>query len=175
MAGNDAGIEQAEIALEDHLTEAEDAVEVQVSPFSVSSYGADYPVETLVSRIKKGDIYVPEFQRGFVWDIKDASRFIESLVLGLPVPGIFLTKELETGKLLVVDGQQRLFSLHYFYEGKWPSQAKEFALKSVQPGLEGRTYATLRPEDRRRLDDAILHATVFKEDEPSEDERGIYE
>jgi hypothetical protein len=161
--------------LEDQRTDEAEAVEVLPFRYAISSYGADYPVDSLVKRLRDGSIYVPKFQRGFVWDIKDASRFVESLLLGLPVPSIFLSKEFDTGKLLVVDGQQRLLSLQYFYDGTWEPTTREFRLKGVQPEFEGRTYVTLRDEDRRRLDDSILHATVFKQDEPSDDESSVYE
>ncbi len=163
------------VELEDQRTEEGDAQEVQPFRYSISSYGADYPVDGLVKRIRDGAIYVPKFQREFVWDIKEASRFVESLLLGLPVPSIFLSKEPETGKLLVVDGQQRLLSLRSFYQDIWEPTGKEFRLKGVQPEFEGRTYSELREEDRRQLDDAILHAIVFKQDEPSQDESSVYE
>jgi len=163
------------VDLEDARTEEGEAEEVEPFRYAISSYGADYPVDGLVKRIRDGSIYVPKFQRGFVWDLKDASRFVESLLLGLPVPSIFLSNEPDTGKLLVVDGQQRLLSLRYFYDGTWEPTQQEFRLKGVQPEYEARTYALLRNEDRRRLDDAILHATVFKQDEPSEDESSVYE
>jgi hypothetical protein len=168
-------MEPTDIDLEDQRTEEGDAEEVQPFRYAISSYGADYPVDGLVKRIREGAIYVPKFQREFVWDNKDASRFVESLLLGLPVPSIFLSKEWDTGKLLVVDGQQRLLSLRYFYDNIWKPTGKEFRLKGVQPEFEGRTYSTLRDEDRRQLDDAILHAIVFKQDEPSEDESSVYE
>jgi hypothetical protein len=64
--------------------------------YVISSYGADYPVDGLVKRISREDIYVPTFQRGFVWSHAQASRFVESMLLGLPVPGIFLFKEPDT-------------------------------------------------------------------------------
>lgn len=171
----DLEVEPTDVDLDDHRTEGEDVDEVQPFRYAISSYGADYPVDGLVKRIREGAIYVPKFQREFVWDIRDASRFVESLLLGLPVPSIFLSKEWDTGKLLVVDGQQRLLSLRYFYDDKWKPTGKEFRLKGVQAELEGRTYSTLRDEDRRQLDDAILHAIVFKQDEPSEDESSVYE
>jgi hypothetical protein len=171
----DLETEPIEVDVEDQRTDEGDAVEVQPFRYAISSYGADYPVDGLVKRIRDGAIYVPKFQREFVWDIKDASRFVESLLLGLPVPSIFLSKEWDTGKMLVVDGQQRLLSLRYFYDGIWGPSGKEFRLKGVQPEFEGRTYSALRDEDRRQLDDAILHAIVFKQDEPSEDESSIYE
>ena len=72
--------------------------------------------EVLVRQINDGDIFIPPFlQRNLVWSHKQASHFIKSLLLGLPVPGIFLSKEQATGKLLVIDGQQRLTTLKSFF------------------------------------------------------------
>jgi hypothetical protein len=151
-------------------------IEDEVIPYkySITSYGADYTVDGVVKRISNGDIYIPPFQRHFVWSLKQASRFIESLLLGLPVPGIFLSKEYDTGKHLVIDGQQRLRTLQYFYAGLWEPTKKEFALKGVQPQFDKVTYKTLKLEDRRRLDDSILHATIVKQDEPSDDNSSVY-
>lgn len=166
--------EVQEVPIDDVRT-TEGESEIAPVGYVISSYGADYTVDGLVKRMREGSIYVPQFQRGFVWDIKDASRFVESLLLGLPVPSIFLAKESDTGKLLVVDGQQRLLSLCYFYDGVWEPTKREFALRGVGGAFEGKTYKTLRDADRRRLDDAILHVTVFKQDEPSEDQSGVYQ
>src|ERR1043165_4796643 len=93
------------------------ADESLVLKYSITSYGTDFDVDGLVRRIEREDIYVPPFQRAYVWNLKQASRFIESLLLGLPVPGIFLSKESDSQRLLVIDGQQRLRSLLYFYRG----------------------------------------------------------
>jgi Protein of unknown function DUF262 len=142
--------------------------------YSITSYGADYPVDGLVRRISDGSVYVPVFQRGFVWSYAQALSFIESLLLGLPVPGIFLSREQDTHRLLVVDGQQRLRTLQFFYEGVFADSKREFALRNVQPQFEGKTYKSLESEDRRTLDDSILHATVVRQDEPSDDESSIY-
>ncbi len=76
--------------------------------FSITSYGADYPVDNIVKRLNSDAFFVPKFQRKFVWSQRHASRFIESLLMGLPVPGIFLYKDAKTSRHLVVDGQQRL-------------------------------------------------------------------
>jgi uncharacterized protein with ParB-like and HNH nuclease domain len=140
--------------------------ESPILQYAITSYGADYDVEGLVRRIQRGDIYVPSFQREYVWSIKQASRFIESLLLGLPVPGIFLSRERSSQRLLVLDGQQRLFSLLYFYEGVFKSTLKEFALTGLSSQFNGLTYRTLSSEDQRRLGDAIIHATVIRQDEP---------
>ena len=119
--------------------------------YQISSYGADYPVDGLVKRLQRGDIAVPRFQREFVWPLPQASRFIESLLFGLPVPAIFLSKDSETQKLMVIDGQQRLNSLLAFYEGVL--RGREFRLHGVTKEFENLTYRTLEDEDRRRLDD----------------------
>ncbi|WP_286760607.1 DUF262 domain-containing protein [Salegentibacter sp. UBA1130] len=140
--------------------------------YSITSYGADYTVDSVVARIEKEKIFVPPFQRKYVWTHLQASRFIESLILGLPVPGVFLSKEEETGRLLIIDGQQRMLSIANFYKGVFGE--KKFRLKGVQADLEGLTYDNLKEADQNRLDDSILHATVVKQDTPSEEESSIY-
>ena len=152
----------------------EDVQDLFPERYSISSYGADYVVDSLVKRIHSGDIYIPKFQREFIWSLRQASSFIESLLLGLPVPGIFLSKDDDTKKLVVIDGQQRLRSLEYFYEGIFPKSNRQFALIGVQNKYIGKTYKTLDPEDRRQLDDSIIHATIIRQESPSEDNTGVY-
>jgi len=142
--------------------------------YAISSYGADYPVDGLVKRLREGTILVPSFQRSYVWSIRDASRFVESLLLGLPVPGVFLSKEDETNRLLVIDGQQRLLSMQFFYDRVFVPSSREFKLEGVQPQYEGKTYETLEVEDRRHLDDSIIHATIMRQDSPTDDDSSIY-
>src|SRR5262249_8906843 len=105
---------QGEQEIDESIGESEETVPFK---YSITSYGTDYPVDGLVKRVGSGDIIIPTFQRGYVWSLREASRFVESLLLGLPVPSIFLSKEPESQKLLVIDGQQRLRTLAYFYEG----------------------------------------------------------
>jgi hypothetical protein len=159
--------------VDEALLEEEDSTEESLH-YEIASYGADYDVDGLVKRLGRGDIKIPEFQRGYVWPIKQASRFIESLLLGLPVPGIFLSKEIETNKLLVIDGQQRLRTLEAFYGGIFPPNKREFSLVDVQEEFEGKTYKTLDDEDRRVLENAIIHATVVKQTNPADGGSGIY-
>ncbi|MGA1982616.1 MAG: DUF262 domain-containing protein [Acidobacteriaceae bacterium] len=159
--------------VDERLLDEEDTTEEDLR-YEIASYGADYDVEGLVRRLQKGDVKVPEFQRGYVWPLKQASRFIESLLLGLPVPGIFLSTEPSTNKLLVIDGQQRLSTLRAFYDGIFPSSKKEFSLVDVQTSFEGKTYKTLSEDDRRVVDNAIIHATVIKQTDPKDGGSSIY-
>ncbi len=160
------------IVLDDE--EVENAEEISsISKYSISSYGADYTVDGLFKRIEDGSIYVPTFQRGYVWDIIRASRLIESFLLGLPVPEVFFSREPETNKLLVIDGQQRLRTIQYFYNGVF-KDGKAFKLHGVQKEFKGLTYESLEEEDRRRLDDSIMHVTIVRQEEPSDDDSSIY-
>lgn len=169
---------------EEEVDDLDELNEVLPATYSITSYGADYPVDGLVKRMSQGDIVVPlfrlepepgqstvGFQREFVWTKPQADHFVESLLLGLPVPGIFLVKE-SNGKHLVLDGQQRLRTLESFYSGLF--QGKEYLLENVQEKWRGKTYKTLHADDRRRLDDSIIHATVVRQDEPTEDQSSIY-
>ena len=169
--------------LESEETEIEDeaATDTAVTPivYNITSYGADYDVRGLVERLNKDDIIIPSFQRAYVWKQADASSFIESLLLGLPVPGIFLATEKDANKLLVIDGQQRLRTLQFFYSGIFdpkPNEEKKkiFKLVAVQPQFEGQTYETLTAKDKRRLDNAIIHATIVKQEEPKDGDTSIY-
>ncbi|MCY4436793.1 MAG: DUF262 domain-containing protein [Chloroflexi bacterium] len=162
-------------------TEVEDILGLEEEiPFkySITSYGADFTLDGLVRRIQVGDIVVPTFQRGYVWNKKQASLLIESFLMGLPVPGIFLSQE-EDQTLLVIDGQQRLRTLQYFYEGLFGAESpslsgKKFALTDVSEAFEGKTCKTLSPQDRRQLDNSLLHATIVKQNEPEDDNSSIY-
>jgi hypothetical protein len=148
--------------------------------YRITSFGADYDAAGLVSRLQREDIFIPPFQRSFVWTQKEASRFIESLLLGLPVPGVFFARDTETKKLLVIDGQQRLRSIQYFVEGYFnPSRSTErktvFKLLNVQKRWEGLTYETISEADRILLRDTIIHATIVQQDSPKEkDHSSIY-
>lgn len=166
------------------IDELDEAQEVIPFTYSITSYGADYPIDSLVKRIDNRDIFVPTFenekqltddidafQREYVWPRPKADRFIESLLLGLPVPGIFLVKE-DSGRLLVLDGHQRLHTLQCFYNGVIARE--EYRLAGIQERFNGKTYKELDVEDRRRLDDSIIHSTIVKQEEPSEDWSSIY-
>lgn len=124
--------------------------------FSISSYGADYTVDTLVRRMRGGAFKVPAFQRKFVWTLKHSCKFIESLLMGLPVPGIFLYKEADTNEHLVIDGQQRFLTLQMFYDGFFKD--KKFRLEGVREPWLNKAYAELEPADVLKLDDSVVHA-----------------
>lgn len=134
--------------------------------YSIRSYGADYTVDSLVKRMDTGAFIVPDFQRRFLWSRTHASRFMESLLMGLPVPGIFLYKRPQDGRHLVIDGQQRLKTLHSFYKGIF--RESKFRLTGVREPWNGQTYDELDSDDQLRLDDSIVHAVIFSQESPKD-------
>jgi uncharacterized protein with ParB-like and HNH nuclease domain len=101
--------------------------------------------------------------------------------MGLRVPGIFVFREAATNRHLIVDGQQRLKTLAFFYQGVFnkdrnteKSKAEIFELRDVREAWDGRTYETLDEADRRRLDDSIIHTTIFRQEAPDNDQ-SVYE
>lgn len=143
------------------------------TPFRISSYGADYTVDSLVKRLRSGAFYIPPFQRAYVWERRQASRFIESLLLGLPVPGVFVSRESESSKHLIIDGQQRLKTLQHFFDNNFGGVDRKFQLTNVASKWNGVTIANLDPDDKLRLENSVLRVTVFKQEHP-DDNRGIY-
>lgn len=176
-------IQEEKIDDEDVL-DVDPETEVLPLPYSITSFGADFLVDGLVARIDNGDIVIPHFepevetvsgiegfQRQFIWTKPQIDKFIESLLFGLPVPGIFLVQE-PNNVLLVLDGQQRLLSMWSFKKGIL--RGREFRLRYVDEAFYGLRYQDLDEEDRRRFDNSIIHATIVRQDAPPEDQSSIY-
>jgi hypothetical protein len=170
------------------LQKVDDAVEEAVAPsykFAITSYGADLSVFDLIRRIGKDLLIPPAFQRKYVWNQPQASRFVESILMGLPVPGIFIFGD--RGKQqLIVDGQQRLITLDRFLSGVWEHRTRKqgdrsvtstlpFRLVDVAKEWEGKTWADLESDEQEAINSFLIHATIFRQDGPPASDRSIYE
>ena len=109
---------------------AEDKDELQIEEYDISASPNDFNVMTLHSFVDSGSVRIPGFQRNFVWDIGRSSRLIESLILGLPVPQLFLYEQ-ERNKFLVIDGQQRLMSIYYFIKKRFPRKERRDEIRRI--------------------------------------------
>lgn len=78
--------------------------------------GTDWTTETIIRLLERNTIQLdPAFQRRDAWTLRHKSRFIESLILGLPIPQLVLAeKKDKPGQFIVIDGKQRLLTLHQF-------------------------------------------------------------
>lgn len=147
--------------------DASDNDEVDMSVYQIASYPADITLKGYLDKWDKKQLIIPEFQRNYVWDQTKASKLIESFLLGLPVPGVFLYKDRSTNKLAVIDGQQRIMSAIRFFKNEFDE--KIFRLKNVLPKWSGKTYDALEESDRYQLDDIVLRATVVQQLDPDDD------
>ncbi len=102
----------------------------EIEEYDLTSTPNDFNILTLGSFIDSGAITIPGFQRNYVWDLKKASRLIESLILGLPVPQIFLYEQ-GRNKFSVIDGQQRLMTIYYFIKGRFPKPDKRPEIREI--------------------------------------------
>lgn len=176
-----------------------------VGEYDISSNPNDFNVVTLNSYIDNNAIKIPSFQRNYVWDIHRASRWIESLLLGLPVPQLFFY-EAARNSFLVVDGQQRLMSIYYFLHGRFPKQEQrsvirdlfdengrlgndlfydndlfqdfKLRLPSSTPGVSNRFNGLAYSdldEYRTVLDLRTVRCVMVKQNAPSGDDSSVYE
>lgn len=90
----------------------------------------DFNINTILDFIDSGVVVIPAFQRNYVWDIKRASKLIESLLIGLPIPQIFLYEQ-SRNSFLVIDGQQRLMSLYYFFKMRFPRKSQRPEIRRI--------------------------------------------
>lgn len=151
--------------------DSEDFEEVEESSIEdlqrIISYNVANTIEVLKMKIDNEEIDLqPEFQRDFVWDINRASLFIDSLILGLPIPSIFLGKRSEDDSYMVIDGQQRLKSVFFYLTGNFTVNGQQtiFSLRNLSDrDWNGRTYAELDERIKRKIRNAVINTTIIED------------
>ncbi len=157
------------------ITSEDEDYESAPPDYQISTYPADFTLEVLHLKWKAEEIRIPDFQRNFVWKQVQASKLIESFLVGLPVPSVFLYSERQTQYFFVIDGQQRLRSIFYFFEGYFgeetQGQRRIFRLTGLSPEsrFSGRAYEELLDEDKRRIKNSVLRAFVVQQLDPNDD------
>lgn len=106
----------------------------QIDEYDLTSTPNDFNISTIFNFIESGAVKIPGFQRNYVWDIKRASKLIESLIIGLPVPQVFLYEQ-RRNSFLVIDGQQRLMTIYYFVKRRFPRRSRRVYIRSVFDSL----------------------------------------
>ncbi|MNJ36451.1 hypothetical protein D3C77_312390 [compost metagenome] len=187
----------------DDYAESDD--DIEIDEYDITAIPNDFNVITLFNFMESGAIQIPGFQRNYVWDRARASKLIESLILGIPVPQIFLYEQ-SRNKFLVIDGQQRLMSIFYFMKKRFPRKDKRSAirqifdenagipesilddgeffedfklnLKRAVPGAKNRFHGLgySRLDDHKtQFDLRPLRAIIVKQNVPADDNSSMYE
>lgn len=101
-----------------------------VEEYDITAAPNDFNIRTIFDFIESGAVKIPGFQRNYVWDQRRASKLIESIIIGLPIPQVFLYEE-SRNNFLVIDGQQRLMTIYYFIKQRFPKKEKRATLRAI--------------------------------------------
>lgn len=137
-----------EVLWSDPEEEINDSAEdISFTEYDISASPNDFNIKTLFDFIGSGVVKIPGFQRNYVWDIKRASKLIESIIIGIPIPQIFLYEEAKN-KFIVIDGQQRYMTIYYFMKKRFPRNEKRLELRVIF-------------DDNKGIPDNILNSNDF--------------
>lgn len=117
----------------------------------------DFTVDYLVQAFREDLFFIPEYQREFIWPESNRSKFIESVILGLPIPMLFVA-DMADGRLEIVDGAQRIQTLEQFLAGDL-----RLSELSLLPALKGFTFKNMPLPQQRKLLTRALRIVVLEE------------
>ncbi len=149
-----------------------EAAEAQIIENSrrIDYYIVEYSFEVLAAKMANGDLQIPAYQRDDTWEPARKSRFIESLLMNLPIPFLFFW-ESPTGKLEIVDGCQRLRTIQQFLEGRLVLSAPLSQLNR----LEGFYFTDLPLSRQRKIKNRSIRGIILNEHTAEADQFEIFD
>ncbi len=152
----------------DEFTEGSDDYQVHPADFAdIFVIPSDWTVSTLRQEMSDIIDLDPDFQRRSVWSFAAKAKFIESLILGIPIPQILLAESKEEkNHYLVLDGKQRLLTIHEFFEGRY-SSGQPFKLRGLDDldHLNGHDWESIRnnfPREARAIEGAQIRTAIIR-------------
>lgn len=162
---NEEQIDTDEIILDESSKNDDEEIEITANDRKIFTDKGDPEIESLYRKWKRGKLVLqPDFQRQFVWDPAKSSRLIESALLDIPLPVIYLS-ETENGKINVIDGQQRLTAFFSFIDGKFPD-GKDFKLSGlrVYTDLNRSYFKGLEEDFQDKIRECKVRTITFKKE-----------
>ncbi|MEM7207574.1 MAG: DUF262 domain-containing protein [Pseudomonadota bacterium] len=148
--------------------------------YDIATYPSDFTLSGIAEMWKDGDITIPDFQREFVWTIRQSSLLVDSFLSGLPVPPVFFYVE-EDNRNLVIDGQQRILSMVFFMEGffgKESIQGKRTVFRLSGLGdnspYNNKKFEELDESAQRKLKQSVLRAVNIRQLHPKNDSTSAF-
>ena len=168
------------LAIDQDYEKQIEAEELPFVEYDITTYPADYTLSVLWQMFNNKDITSPSFQRGYVWSQRQASALIESFLMGLPVPPVFFYIDSEN-KNLVIDGQQRLMSIFFFFDGFFGQENERgkrqvfrlYGLNKKSPFFNLR-FEDLQEQDKRKLEMTVLRVINIRQLSPNNDDSCMY-
>lgn len=126
-------------------------------------------VNDILRRISRGGyIMDPDFQRDFLWDERKQSMLIESIIMRIPLPVLYLAEDNE-GRMIVVDGLQRLYTFKRFVENELRLDLPD------RETLDKKKFQDLAPKLQNRVEDCNLILYIVDEKAPEQARLDIFE
>ena len=125
----------------------------------IDFYMTEYTIELLAEKMERGDFVIPDYQRNFNWEHHRKSRFIESIIMGLPIPFLFFWTHPE-GFLEIVDGSQRLRTIQEYIKGDLQLSLRLEAL----PSLSKTRFSDLSASRQRKINNLSIRGIILNED-----------
>jgi hypothetical protein len=166
---------QTELEFEDEVT-ADEELSTPLTQRKIYTEQGDPEIESLYGKFKRGKLIVqPDYQRQFVWDRSKASRLMESALLDIPLPMIYLSEE-KDGKENVIDGQQRLTSFFSFMDGLLPDgQAFRLTGLRVFTELNKKSFLELDEVTQDKIRYYKIRTITFKKESQADLKFEIFE
>jgi hypothetical protein len=117
----------------------------------------DFTIDYIIKQFQEDLFFIPDYQRKFIWPEKHRIDFIESILLGLPIPMMFVA-DIDDGRLEIVDGAQRIQTLEQFHSGDLVLDELKILNK-----LNGFTYNDLSVSQKRKFDTKALRLVVLED------------
>lgn len=148
------------------------AAELQLQNYSkkIDFYTSEYTIEILAKKVAENEYTVPDYQREFTWEGPRKSKFIESILMGLPIPFVFFWANDETGKLEIVDGSQRLRTIEEYLSGNLVLED----LKRLDL-LNGTTFNDLPLSRRRKILNISIRGIILSDNTDIEARVDLFE
>ena len=144
---------------DDQYSQEEESLEIPTEVRKINTQAYDKSISDVVRMINDGEINLnPEYQRNYIWDNKRASLLVESIILNVPIPVIYVSQE-DDDTWTVIDGLQRLYSLKRYFD-------RDFKLTGLEilTTLNKSDIKSLNPKALRVLRNGLLRIIVIAND-----------
>lgn len=136
---------------------SEDKLQEQINKNTIKYQSTDFPCEVFVLKLQEGEFLIPEYQRGFEWNEEKQSRFIESVLMNLPAPSVFLIEN-DEGRVEISDGSQRIRTLSNFMSGNLRLNGLDILTE-----LNGKTWNDLPVKYQRKVKNTTMKGFLFRD------------
>lgn len=161
---------------EEFYNQDDEVLEIEQSQRKIVWQAKDFSIREFLSMRQDGELILqPEYQRNFVASVQIASRLIESILLDVPIPVIYLAEE-KDGSFSVIDGQQRLTSFLSYLDGKFPN-GEEFKLSGLKVlvDLNRKKYEQLDKDSQTKIKTTTVHSIIIKKESNEDIKFEIFE